>query len=131
MPGWRRRGVALTGALVTAIMLSACAGDDSPAGPESPSPSGSGPLVVEIVIDNLQVSPTLDRVPVDIGDEISLRVTSDTDDTIHVHGVDRQLVLTAGEQCVLDFTIPPGLPRGLYTVEAHSGGLILFELRVR
>jgi hypothetical protein len=58
-------------------------------------------------------------------------VTSDIDDTIHVHGVERRLVLTAGERGVLDFTIPPGLPRGVYAVEAHDGGLILFELRVR
>ena len=132
-----RRGVATRLAalgMVVATVLPACAsGDDPPTDDPTETSSGTGdePVVLDLVIENLQVSPTINRVPVDIGDEVSLGVTSDVDDTIHVHGVERRLVLTAGERGVLDFTIPPGLPRGVYTVEAHDGGLVLFELRVR
>ena len=114
--------------------LSACGGtaDDGPEpSTSSTSDVDGGPESLDFVIENLQVSPTLNRVPVDIGDEIILGVTSDADETIHIHGVERQLVLTAEERGELAFSIPPGLARGVYPVEAHDTGLILFELRVR
>jgi hypothetical protein len=134
MPGSPRRAAVrvASGCLVAALALSACSGDGGGGDPpDSTAPTSEGPLALEVVIDNLQVSPTLNRVGVDIGDEVILSVTSDIDDTIHVHGVERQLVLTAGEQGSIDFSIPPGLQRGVYPVEAHDGGLLLFELRVR
>ncbi len=123
------------GSLTLAISLSACAdgANDPPSSEpsESGSDSGEEPVDLEFVIDNLQVSPAIGRVPVDIGDAVRLSVTSDVDDSIHVHGVERFLVLTADEPGVLDFTVPPGLARGVYPVEAHDGGVLLFELRVR
>lgn len=125
----------LATALAATALLSACAADgdaDPPVGSTSPTASTSdGPIALDFVIENLQVSPTVNRVAVDIGDEVTLGVTSDEDDTAHVHGVERRLILTGGERGVLDFTIPPGLARGVYTVEMHDTGLILFELRVR
>lgn len=88
-------------------------------------------MVLDFVINNLQVSPKLNRVPVDIGDTVRLSVTSDVADEIHVHGVEETLVLRAGVESVPEFVVPTGVPRGVYEAEGHNSGLILFELRVR
>lgn len=135
MPGSPRRPAVklASGCLVAVLSLAACGGGggDGDEPPASTSPTGNEPVVLDMVIDSLQVSPPINRVPVDIGTEVSLSVTSDEDETIHVHGVERRLVLSAGEKGTIDFSIPPGLPRGVYPVEAHDGGVLLFELRVR
>lgn len=140
MRGTSRSAVCRIGAsaFTLAIMLSACGGAADPQGaadpgePASPSQAaGDGPTIVELVIENNQVSPTLNRLPVDIGDAVRLTVTSDDDESIHVHGVEVWLVLEGGVEGVLEFDIPPGLPRGRYDVEGHESGVLLFELRVR
>lgn len=122
---------------VSALLLSACGGtaEDPPWDTTEPvvsltSPADDGPLEIEVEVDSLQVSPTLDRVKLDIGDEVRLTVTSDVDDVVHVHGVDRQLVLEGGEPGVLEFEVPPGVPAGRYDVEVHSGAVVLFEIRI-
>ena len=120
-----------------AVVLSGCGGSASPptaAGDSSTAPLGAGsngPIELAVTIENLQVSPTIGRVGVDIGDEVHLSVLSDEDDIIHVHGVERLFPVKAGETEELDFRLPPGVPRGVYTVETHASRLILLELRVR
>ena len=138
MPGSTRCATAVlaAGSLIGAIMLSGCTADDgdgTAAGASgSPSVSASDePVVVDVVIDNNQVSPTINRVPVQVGDSVRLSVTSDVADSIHLHGVELTLVLKAGVTGVLEFDSPPGIQRNVYPVEAHDSGLILFELRVR
>ena len=138
MPASCRRTTRLLAVgLAAALLLAACADDggegSTPSGSSgSPSASSSdGPVVIEVEIDSAQVSPTIDRVPLDIGDEMRLTVTSDAADTIHVHGVDRTLVLEPGVPGTVDFVVPAGVPRGVYSVETHGGGLILFEIKVR
>jgi hypothetical protein len=138
MPGSRCRAALrlVLGGLAAALLLTACADDGEGAAPDvsSGSPSASptdGPLELEVEIDSSQVSPTIDRVPLDIGDEVSLTVTSDEADTIHVHGVDRTLVLEPGVPSTVNFVVQAGVPRGVYPVETHGGGLILFEIKVR
>jgi hypothetical protein len=139
MPGARPRAVArhAVTCLLAAVALSACAGSedggrDPSESAASPSAStAAAPLELDVVIDSGQVSPTIDRVPLDIGDAVRLSVTSDSADVIHVHGVDRTLDLEAGVPGVLNFVVPPGVPRGVYTVETHGGGLILFEIKIR
>jgi hypothetical protein len=37
----------------------------------------------------------------------------------------------ANETEQLNFTIPPGVPHGVYTVETHATRVVLFEMRVR
>jgi hypothetical protein len=138
MPGAGRRAALLlaAGALAGLIALSGCASENG-AGPEpsasgSPSASASDePIAVEFVINNNQVSPTVNRVPVEAGDTVQLSVTSDVADSIHVHGVELFLDLEAGVRGDFEFTIPSGLQRNVYPVEGHNSGLILFELRVR
>jgi hypothetical protein len=139
MPGSRRRATLnlAAGGLAVALMLTACAddgGEGSAPGDSSGSPSpgaSEGPVEVEVEIDSGQVSPTIGRVPLDIGDEMRLSVTSDAADTIHVHGVDRTLILEPNVEGEIDFVVPPGVPRGVYAVETHGGGLILFEIKIR
>jgi hypothetical protein len=138
MPGSSRRAAALlvAGSLIGAITLSGCAADDGDGAPAGASGSPSAgqsdePVVVDFVIDNNQVSPTVNRVPVESGDSVRLSVTSDVADSIHVHGVELTLVLEAGVKGVLEFVVPPGIQHNVYPVEGHNSGLILFELRVR
>ena len=62
------------------------------------------------------------------GDRVTLRVTSDRADTLHVHGYDRELPLPAGKPATLTLTADR---TGLFEVETHESGLLLTQLVVR
>ncbi|MFI9121956.1 hypothetical protein ACIGW0_21525 [Streptomyces bikiniensis] len=55
------------------------------------------------------------------GERLTLHVTSDRDDTLHVHGYDRELPLSAGTSATLTLTADR---TGLFEVETHGSGLV-------
>jgi heme/copper-type cytochrome/quinol oxidase subunit 2 len=67
------------------------------------------------------------RVPVPVGDHVTLTITSDVADEVHVHGYDRTTALTPGTPAELTFdaTIP-----GVFEVELHEAGTVLLSLQV-
>ncbi|MET9436579.1 hypothetical protein [Streptomyces sp. NPDC006551] len=83
---------------------------------------------VEITISGTSVQPPPSRVELRKGDSVTLRVTSDRDDTLHVHGYDRELPLPAGRPASLTLTADRS---GLFEVETHASGLVLTQLVVR
>lgn len=133
-----------------ALALAACGGEPT-AGPSptatltptaaSPSPTtGSGPTptptatatpteegVTEISVSGGEVSGP-DRVEVRLGDRVSLRVTSDVADEIHVHGYDLHEEVPAGGTAEVTFeaTIP-----GVFEIELEDAKLLLTKLEVR
>jgi hypothetical protein len=121
--------------------LTGCAGTDSAASPSTASTSSAaaGPATastapttasgqrIEVTVTGGQVSGDTGRVPVPAGTQVTLAVTSDVADEVHVHGYDLTAGLTPGEPAELAFTAT--IP-GVFEVELHDAGTVLLSLQV-
>ena len=63
-----------------------------------------------------------------LGDEVTIAVTADTADQVHVHGYDELVDVRPGEVAQVRFTAD--IP-GVFEVELEDAGLPLLELTVR
>ncbi|MFJ9579953.1 hypothetical protein ACIRQF_26650 [Streptomyces sp. NPDC101191] len=81
-----------------------------------------------IGISGNSVQPPPSRVELKKGERLTLQVTSDRADTLHVHGYDREIELPPGRQATLTLTADR---TGLFEVETHESGLLLTQLVVR
>jgi hypothetical protein len=136
--------------LTAALALAGCAGTDPTSGAspasaapssssESASPSSSGSSAgstvrstpagqrIEVTVVGGRVSGDTGRVPVGSGDHVTLVVTSDVADEIHLHGYDLTAALSPGTptELAFDATIP-----GVFEVELHEAGTVLLSLQV-
>lgn len=129
-------------ALAMTLLAAGCGGDDDGGGEAAgttstgggggqatsssttePGPSGN---VVQITVAGGNVhGPEVAEVAE--GDDVTIQVTSDVADEVHVHGYDLLAEVEAGGTAEIQFTAD--LP-GSYEVELESAGLVLFELRV-
>ncbi|MEU8527222.1 MULTISPECIES: hypothetical protein [Streptomyces] len=100
----------------------------APAVTPTPTPTADQGRTVTLTITGRSVQPPPSRVELKKGDRVTLRVTSDRADTLHVHGYDRELPLAAGRPATLTFTADR---TGLFEVETHESGLVLTQLVVR
>ena len=127
--------LALTG-LALAVGLTACAGTaapdtaaDSSSARTSPSSSASTPAGqrIEVQVSGGQVSGDTGRVPVAAGEHVTLVITSDVADEVHVHGYDLESELSPGQptEIAFDAAIP-----GVFEVELHEAGTQLLSLQV-
>ncbi|MEU2119020.1 hypothetical protein ABZ567_26000 [Streptomyces sp. NPDC016459] len=103
-----------------------------PAPPASARPTGLRPpdpgRTVILTVTGTTVSPPPSRIELKKGERLTLRVTSDRADTLHVHGYDRELPLSPGTPATLALTVDR---TGLFEVETHESGLLLTQLVVR
>lgn len=148
-------------AAATVVALAACGADTDPGSGsgstpsvttptgspgESPSddPSGSAsptddpmetesplPEKVRIKVKDGTVTGAPDRLPVAIGQTVLIVITSDVADEVHVHGIEETLLVSPGVKHTLELVVPADPGPGLYDVELHSSGLLLFQLEVR
>lgn len=90
-------------------------------------PSVAGGTVFDVVVAGGEVSSGGGRRSVELGDTVTVRVTSDVADSIHLHGYDVEVELPAGQAAELRFeaTIP-----GVFEVELENSGLPLLELEI-
>lgn len=95
--------------------------------PETGEGSDRG-AVIEVTVSGGEVSPPPGRVDVTRGERVTLTVTSDTADELHVHGYDESARLPADEPVTLSFTADR---TGVFEVETHGSGLVLTQLQVR
>jgi heme/copper-type cytochrome/quinol oxidase subunit 2 len=106
--------------------------DEEATTPAEPTPPAEevddGATVVDVTVSGGSVSTPQSRVDVEVGAPVRLLVTSDTDDELHVHGVDIEQPLVAGQPTVLDF-VPP--EPGVYDVETHDSHLLLVQVAAR
>ena len=116
--------VGLTGCAGTAAPASATGGAAS--SPSSVSASAAGQRI-EVEVTGGRVSGDTGRVPVPSGEHVTLVVTSDVADEVHVHGYDVEAELSPGEPAGIEFdaTVP-----GVFEVELHEGGTLLLTLQV-
>jgi plastocyanin len=130
--------------LMSTLTLSAagCASNlADPAGPgpaasSAPSP-GVQPLegsqqtsaqTISVQISNGKVTGAPDEVEVNRGDRVRIEVTSDSSDQVHVHGYDKTVELVPGKPGTVEFVADVA---GVFEVETHESGLLLFQLGVR
>jgi hypothetical protein len=107
----------------------ASAAASSPAATSSASTAPESPAGqrIEVQVAGGQAGGDTGRVPVPLGEPVTLAVTSDVADEIHVHGYDLTAALTPGVPAELTFdaTIP-----GVFEVELHDAGTVLLTLQV-
>ncbi len=126
--------------VVVVLLLAGCsAGSDPDAAtpqappasvvPDGPPPATppAAPRLIEVTLAGGEVSGVEGRVDVEKGEQLVLRITSDVEEEIHVHGYDLYADLVPGQTAQLAFAAD--LP-GSYEVELHEAGRPLFQLRV-
>ena len=114
----------------TSAGTSARAGD-----PSSPTASGSSSSsatprerTIAVTLERGRVTPAPRTVDLRVGETITLTVTSDHADELHVHGFDIEKQLPAGQAVSVELT---GQSPGVYEVETHEPALRLLKIAVR
>ncbi|MCW2831475.1 MAG: hypothetical protein JWP31_2167 [Aeromicrobium sp.] len=129
-------------ALIAAVVLLAgCTSGESDGAPRpAPAPGGtssaptSAPdaagVVIDVVLANGEVTPRGGRVEVKAGDPVTLMVSSDVDEELHVHAdPERTFEVDAGADGAT-FTFTVDTP-GQVAVEAHGLDATIVQLVVR
>lgn len=136
-------------ALALVLPLAACAGTDAEAGGSSTSTTSSAPSTgdgtreesaaaapaapaeggtrIEVEVTAGQVAGDTGRVPVAVGEQVTLAITGDAPDEVHVHGYDLLVDLVPGTPAEIAFTAT--IP-GVFEVELHDAGTVLLTLQV-
>ena len=107
--------------LAGSLALAGCAGSSSAA----PAPPAG--QRIEVQIAGGQVTGDTGRVPVVLGEQVTLSVTSDVPEEVHVHGYDLEAALTPGTPAELTFDATIA---GVFEVELHEAGTVLLTLQV-
>lgn len=127
-----------------ALLVAACGDDDTQTTTTSTTPSSSESTTTSVPVTPDETQPDDDGTVIDVavredavegggrtkvalGSEVTIRVTSDVADHIHLHGYDLMVDVAAGETTDLTFeaTIP-----GVFEVELEESGLLLLELEI-
>lgn len=124
---------ALTCLMALLVLLGGCAGTPPPA--SGASSATSSPLAasggtdqrIEVSIARGQISGTTGRVQVAAGSHVSLVVTSDVADQVHLHGYDLEKELAPGKPTSLQFV---ATLTGVFEVELHKANVVLLRLQV-
>jgi hypothetical protein len=140
LPGMMGRMAVAASVLVLAI---GCAGGAQPATSEhhvevtstgepammtGPQPAQTRDKVISVRINNGKVEGVPARVEVDRDTQVRIEVTSDRRDELHVHGFDKTVQLVPGSPAAVEFVADRS---GVFEVETHDSGLLLFQLLVR
>jgi hypothetical protein len=130
---------------VLALALTGCAGKAPDAAPTSSAttsssasessvsessdeaPRSAAGQQIQVQVAGGQVSGDTGRVPVALGTEVTLSITSDAADQVHLHGYDLEAQLTPGTpaEITFDATLP-----GVFEVELHEAGTVLLTIQV-
>ena len=109
--------------LLLAVLLAGCGGSSTSGN------SGSGKTdTIQVAVKDGKVTPATHREPVAKGDTVTLVVTTDTADEVHVHGVEIEKETSPGKPVTITFVAKDP---GIYEVETHESGLQLLQLEVR
>jgi hypothetical protein len=123
-----RRALATLAVLTcTAAAASGCGGGDS----SSPSGTGSSaaPKVIQVTFSGDSVTPNGDRVEVQHGQPVELKITADAPGEIHVHSSPEQELEYDKGTSTLE--IKPIRAPGIVDVESHTIDKTIVQLEVR
>jgi hypothetical protein len=115
--------------VTTLVLLTpACGGGGAPADEHAGHSAGTG-ATVDVTIKDGKAEPSGKVVEVGKGEQVTLNITSDIDDEIHVHSTpDHSFPVTAGQQ--LQETFSFGAP-GTYEMESHRLEKLIVKFEVR
>ena len=131
-----RLRAALVG-LSLALSLAGCAGkpadsatatsSSSASASTSGAPSAGTDQRIQVTFTHGKAGGDTGRVPVALGTSVTLVVTSDVADEVHLHGYDIEKELSPGAPATLQFTADVA---GVFEVELHHAGTVLLRLQV-
>ena len=75
-----------------------------------------------------KVEPNGEKVSAEVGDTITFVINSDHDDEVHIHGIDVEIPVTAGETVTEQVKLETA---GSFEVESHHPAKIILILNVR
>jgi hypothetical protein len=119
--GRRRALAAFCGAVLLTFAGTECGSTEGPVDPDAP-------VEVAITVTEGRAEPQPGRVDARKGQSVRITVTSDVPDRVHVHGYDVGAELPAGQPATVEFVADRD---GMFEVETHETGLLLFQLLVR
>lgn len=143
-----RRGAewSTAGLLVLVLVMAGCSDDDvagpaatptrppTPAETDSPSPTPAdttdeeqADVEADVTVESGQVAGGVERIPVEVGETVALRVSSDVADTVHVHGYDLHASVAPDEPAVVRFAAD--IP-GVFEAELEERGLLIAEFEI-
>jgi len=122
---------ALAGLLLAVVLaLAGCAGK-APSSASASSGSSSGSPVagkrIEVTVTHGKASGDTGRIRVPVGTPVTLVVTSDTADEVHLHGYDLEKELSPGKPTTLRFD---ATQTGVFEVELHEANVVIAHLQV-
>jgi len=136
--GLARAGASL--AVSGLLGLAACGGDGDPptnaseapvptaagaAAPTSPAPPGT---VLAVTVRGGALIAGTSRQQATLNQPVTIRVTSDVADEVHVHGYEKRVAVGAGATGAVTFLA--NIP-GVFEVELEKSGKLLFTMAVR
>lgn len=95
--------------------------------PSSTAPPSPQVRTIDVRYAGGQVAGTSGREQVRLGEHVVLRVTSDVPEQVHVHGYDLEADVPAGGSA--DLPVTASIP-GVFEVELHESGKVLYQLRI-
>ncbi len=133
------RRTVLAACVATALLaLSGCGGSDdepssadrsasstpTPSQTKKPAPTGT---VVDVTIKGDSVTPNGDRVDVEVGEPVTINVTSDREGELHVHSTPEQELEYGVGKTTLELTVDTP---GVVDVEDHVADVVVVQLQV-
>ncbi len=91
------------------------------------APTGPSARVINITVRGGQISGDTGRVEVPLGTPVTINVTSDVADEVHIHGYEKKAEIPAGGSASVSFAAD--IP-GVFEGELHESGLQLLQLQV-
>jgi hypothetical protein len=99
-----------------------------PSASTSASTSAETGKRLQITVNGKQVSPAPGTFELGVGEKLTLTVTSDVANELHVHGFDVEQELRPGRPATLELV---GKEQGTFEVETHEPALLLTKIAVR
>lgn len=112
-----RRQLSVLLLLLFAVVIVGCTTSNAP-----------GATTIDITIADGSVTPNGERIEVGLNSEVTLNITSDVPEVLHVHGYELQIDVPADTPVTRTFTADKP---GTYEVETHESVIIVAKLVVR
>jgi hypothetical protein len=122
-------------ALPAVVLLGGCAGKapatTSPSGASSSGTAASSSAAAKkivVTITHGKASGDTGRIPVKLNSPVTIQVTSDTADEVHLHGYDIEKELVPGKPTTISFVANQS---GIFEVELHKANVVILHIQVQ